>query len=143
MELALSLAKSAAATGEVPVGAIITKDDRIVSSGFNLKEKKQKVTGHAEIIAIERACKRLSSWRLTDCTLYVTLEPCLMCAGAIYQSKIPNVVFGTDDPKAGAFGSLYQINTDARLNHLVDVEHDILKEACSHELKTFFRNRRK
>jgi len=143
MELALSLAKSAASMGEVPVGAIIVKDNELISTGINLKEKNQLVTGHAEILAINRASKNLCSWRLTNCHLYVTLEPCIMCAGAIYQSRIAKVIYGAKDPKGGAFGSLYSLQNDNRLNHIVEVSQGILENRCSEELKSFFRARRK
>lgn len=143
MEYALSLAETAAYLDEVPIGAIIVKNDRIISTGFNLKEKKNLVTSHAEINAIENACKSLNSWRLNDCTLYVTLEPCLMCSGAIYQSRIETVVYGTKDPKGGALGSLYEINQDERLNHRFEVIPNILQESCSQLLKDFFQKKRK
>jgi tRNA(adenine34) deaminase len=143
MKLALSLAESAASYGEVPVGAIVVKDNRVISTGFNQKEKKQSVIQHAEVIAIEKASRSLNSWRLNDCTLYVTLEPCLMCAGAIYQSRISTTVFATADPKGGAFGSLYQIHNDDRLNHKVKVESGTFAQESSEILKKFFKIRRK
>ncbi|MEZ4741992.1 MAG: tRNA adenosine(34) deaminase TadA [Bdellovibrionota bacterium] len=143
MQLALALANSAATHDEVPVGAIIVKDGNIISSGFNQKEKMHLVTKHAEIIAIERANIRLKNWRLNDCKLYVTLEPCLMCAGAIYQARITETIYGAKDPKAGAFGSLYAIDKDSRLNHQVKIRSGILAEQCSQTLINFFQQRRK
>jgi tRNA(adenine34) deaminase len=142
MRLAISLAESAQSLGDVPVGALIVKDNAIVSTGFNHREMDQMSLGHAEIVAIERACKRLKNWRLIDCTLYVTLEPCLMCAGAVIQARIPQVFFGATDPKGGAFGSLYSIHEDTRLNHNVLCTQGILGNECSGLLKEFFKNRR-
>jgi tRNA(adenine34) deaminase len=142
MDLALSLAKSGAALGEVPVGAVIVKNGQVIATGFNRREFDRMGTHHAEIIAIEEACTRLCAWRLIDCTLYVTLEPCVMCAGAIVQARIPRVVFGTTDPKGGAFGSLYSIHDDKRLNHTVACWAGVRGLESSEILKTFFRRRR-
>lgn len=142
MARALELAEQAAAQAEVPIGAVLVKEGKIIAEGFNLREKDQNVLRHAELIAIEEACNKLKSWRLLDTTLYVTLEPCLMCAGAIYQARIPRVVFGTLDPKAGACGSLYEIQKDARLNHQFEVVSGVLGERCSELLKEFFRAKR-
>jgi tRNA(adenine34) deaminase len=143
MRLAISLAESARTLGDVPVGALIVKDNTIISTGFNRREMDQVSIRHAELVAIERACTRLKSWRLIDCQLYVTLEPCIMCAGAIVQSRIPAVFFGTNDPKGGAFGSLYSIHEDSRLNHKVSCTHGLLADDCANILKTFFKNRRR
>ena len=142
MQLAISLAQSAQKLGDVPVGALIVKNNILVSTGFNRREIDQVSTRHAEIVAIERACTKLKSWRLIDCQLYVTLEPCIMCAGAIIQSRIPEVLFGTNDPKGGAFGSLYAMQNDSRLNHKVTCTQGILAEDCSSMLKAFFKTRR-
>lgn len=142
MELALSLAQSAEALDEVPVGAIIVKDDTIVSTGVNLKESKSDPTAHAEMIAIKKASEVLGSWRLINCEIYVTLEPCIMCAGAIFQSRFKRVVFGTDDPKGGALGSLYSIHDDSRINHNFPVQSGVLQSRCSHQLKDFFKKKR-
>ena len=143
MTLALSLAETAARLGEVPVGALIIKDNFVVSSAFNLKEHSNKPTAHAEILAIDRASKQLDNWRLKDCTLYVTLEPCVMCAGAVVQSRVSRVVYGTTDLKGGAFGSLYQIEKDDRLNHQPIVTAGVLQEQCATILTNFFQSRRK
>jgi tRNA(adenine34) deaminase len=142
MKLALSLAETAAHQGEVPVGAIIVKENRIVGTGFNQREVKNCVIEHAEMIAIRESNRHLQSWRLNDCHLYVTLEPCIMCAGAIQQTRIKRVVYGTNDPKSGALGSLYQIHQDSRLNHRFEVVADVLPEESRLLLKAFFRKRR-
>jgi tRNA(adenine34) deaminase len=142
MRLALSLAETAAIRGEVPVGAIIVRQDKIISTGFNQRETSHLACSHAEIEAISAANIRLKNWRLSDCTLYVTLEPCIMCAGAIQQSRLTRVVYGTKDPKGGAMGSLFSIHEDQRLNHQVDVETDVLQPDCSQILKDFFSKRR-
>jgi len=142
MAFALSLAKTAANIDEVPVGALIVKDNKILSTGFNLRESCQSVTKHAEIIAIEAACKKLGSWRLNDCSLYVTLEPCMMCCGAIYQSRIAEVVYGCTDPKGGCLGSLYSINEDERLNHNFKVVKGVCEESARELLQVFFREKR-
>ena len=143
MNYAISLAKTGASVDEVPVGAVIVKNGELISTGTNLREALNSATGHAEIVALTKANEILKSWRLLDCTLYVTLEPCLMCAGALYQSRISKVVYGAKDPKGGALGSLYKINEDERLNHQFEVESGILEEECSQILKDFFRNKRK
>ena len=142
MQQALSQAQTAFDLNEVPVGAIIVKNNKIIATGYNRKETDKCCTKHAEIIAIEAASKTLNTWRLQDCTLYVTLEPCIMCAGAIYQSSISQVCYGTNDPKGGATGSLYNIQSDQRLNHQFDVTSNILKENCAEILQRFFKNRR-
>ena len=142
MERALELAKIAGSKGEVPVGAVIVFEGQIIGEGFNTKESTQVVSHHAEMIAIERACNHLGSWRLNDCQLFVTLEPCLMCAGASYQARIERVIIGAKDPKAGAMGSLYEIHSDQRLNHNFQVEEHKLGSECSQLLKDFFRKRR-
>jgi tRNA(adenine34) deaminase len=141
---AISIAKQAANLGEIPVGAIVVNTQgEIISSGHNLRETKQNSIAHAEIIAIEKACEKLGRWRLFDCTLYVTLEPCFMCAGAIVLSRIPNVVFAAHDPKAGAVKSLACVLNDKRLNHRCDVIAGILELEASQLLKDFFKARRK
>ncbi len=142
MRQALDAARAAAAIGEVPIGAVIVYQDQAIAVAGNRREVDQCVTKHAEIIAIEAACKQLSSWRLTDCDLYVTLEPCLMCAGAIYQARMRRVVFGALDPKAGATGSLYQVHTDTRLNHRFAVQGGVLADESTQLLKSFFQARR-
>jgi len=142
MQVALSLARTAANMAEVPVGALVVKDGRLISTGFNLRETDHCSTRHAEILAIEGACERLKTWRLTGCELYVSLEPCLMCAGAIYQSRLDKVFFGALDPKAGATGSLYKVHEDRRLNHTFAVHGEVLANESSELLKSFFRLRR-
>ena len=139
MKLAYSEAVKARKLGEVPVGAIVVKDNKVISSGFNLREEAKDPTAHAEMIAIKKASKRLNSWRLTECTLYVTLEPCAMCAGAIVNSRIKRVVIGTADRRMGACGSTVNLLQNESFNHRVDVKWNVLKEECSHILKKFFR----
>jgi tRNA(adenine34) deaminase len=142
MRFAQSLAAHAAALGEVPVGAVIVADERIVSTGFNLREITRQATAHAELLAIQQASRVLESWRLSDCELYVTLEPCIMCAGVIHQARLKRVIFGAYDPKGGALGSLYQINEDQRLNHRYPALGGVLQHECSAQLSAFFAARR-
>ncbi|MSR74932.1 MAG: tRNA adenosine(34) deaminase TadA [Planctomycetes bacterium] len=142
MRKALREAEAAAADGEVPVGAIIVHKGRILGRGRNQRETLHDPTAHAEMIAITAAAGELESWRLLDCTLYVTLEPCAMCAGAIVLARIPRLVFGASDPKAGACGSVLDITRHERLNHRVEPEGGVLGEECGHMLSEFFRKRR-
>ena len=142
MGLAIDLAKKAASLGEVPIGCVIVRDGAVIGRGWNLRETNQSPLEHAEMMAIAEASKNSAAWRLSEVTLYVTLEPCLMCAGAIYQARIPRVVFATLDPKAGACGSLYHVHEDARLNHRFLVENGLLANESSQMLKQFFRERR-
>lgn len=142
MLLAIEEAKKAANQNEVPIGAVVVYQDQIIGRGFNLRETNQDPLAHAEIIAIDEAAKHLGSWRLEDCTLYVTLEPCPMCAGAILQSRIPTLVYGTTDPKAGCVGSLYNLLQDERFNHQTEIVAGILQETCSEMLSSFFRSLR-
>lgn len=141
MKRALERAKAAAIVGEVPIGAIIVKDGQIIASGRNMRENKKNALKHAEIIAIDRACKKIGAWRLIDCTLYVTMEPCPMCAGAIVNSRIKRVVFGCYDQKAGAMGSVFNI-ADFPLNHKFEITGGILKDECADILSDFFKNLR-
>lgn len=144
MRLAIKQAELGKKLGEVPVGALIVdKNGKILSKATNLREKEQSTLGHAELVAIHRACKKLNSWRLLGCTLYVTLEPCFMCAGALLQSRIARVVFAAHDPKGGALETLSQLGNDPRLNHRFDVTSGVLAEECSLLLKTFFREKRR
>ncbi len=143
MKEALKLAKKAEKQGEVPVGAIIVHKNQIIASAFNQKENLKKATAHAEILAIEKASSQLNRWRLNDCTLYVTLEPCPMCAGALVAARVKRLVYACKDPKAGAVHSLYEITQDPRLNHRVEVQSGILKEESATLLKEFFRKKRK
>ena len=142
MAQALELARRAASTGEVPVGAVIVYQERVIAAAHNQREQLHDPTAHAEMIAITQAAEALGNWRLSGCTLYVTLEPCPMCAGAIVQARIPRVVYGADDPKAGAARSLYELLNDPRLNHRCDVTHGVLAEPCGEVLRQFFRAKR-
>ena len=143
MKEAIKQAKKAAQKDEVPIGCVIVKDDQIIARAYNKREMKQCSTAHAEILAIEKACKKLGSWRLEDCDLYVTLEPCPMCSGAIIQSRIRNVIFGAYDPKGGCMGSNMNINDVRGFNHYPDLEGGILQDECSRLLKEFFEAKRK
>ena len=142
MRQALSLAEEASRWGEVPVGALVVDGDRLISQGFNLRETLKDPTAHAERVALTLAGKALGSWRLDGLTLYVTLEPCLMCAGAIVQSRIQRVVYGADDPKAGACRSLYRATQDVRLNHRSETVGGVLAEESSVILQRFFQAKR-
>ncbi|WP_028784539.1 tRNA adenosine(34) deaminase TadA [Thalassobacillus devorans] len=142
MQYAIQEAKKAAAAGEVPIGAVIVKDGEIIASGYNLRETSQLASSHAEFIAIERANNIFGSWRLEDCTLYVTLEPCPMCAGAILQARIPRVVFGAPDPKAGCTGTLMNLLQDERFNHQAVVVNGVEEETCGQMLSDFFKQLR-
>ncbi len=142
MRFALDQAMQAYEEGEVPVGAVIVEGGRIVGEGHNQRETLNDPTAHAEMIALTQAAETLGSWRLLDCTLYVTLEPCPMCAGALVQARIPRVVYGTPDPKAGACHSLYQITSDPRLNHQVLVTAGVLQDQCRQILQDFFAQQR-
>ena len=135
---ALKEANKAFELGEVPIGAVIVKDGKIISRAFNKKESSNLATSHAEILAINKACKKLNNWRLLDCTLYVTVEPCLMCCGAIIQSRIKKVVYGTTNEYYGAVESID--NTLKKYN--IEVENNILQNKCSYILKEFFKKRR-
>lgn len=143
MKEALKEAKKAYDKLEVPVGCVIVKDDKIISRGFNLKETKLDTTKHAEIIAIQKASKKLQSWRLLDCDMYVTLEPCSMCAGAIINSRIKNLYIGTLDEKTGAAGSVLNLFEDYTFNHKVNVKKGILQSECEKIIKDFFKELRK
>ena len=142
MRMALDLARQAAAEGEVPVGAVIVKDGKVVGRGRNSTETDKDPTCHAEIKAIREAAKTLGGWRLPGCSMYVTTEPCSMCAGAIVLARIEELYIGTPDPKAGACVSLFSIPTDSRLNHRVKLTVGVLQEECSAALKDFFRGLR-
>jgi tRNA(adenine34) deaminase len=142
MQMALDLAQEAYRAEEVPVGAVLVKDGEILATGFNQREGLQDPTAHAELLAIRSAAEALGSWRLTDTTLYVTLEPCAMCAGAIIQSRISRLVFGTWDPKAGACGSICDLTAETRFNHRVMVHSGMMAEDCRHLLQQFFQRLR-
>jgi tRNA(adenine34) deaminase len=142
MRLALEQAEAALRTDEVPIGAVIVQDGRVVAAAHNQRETLRDPTAHAEIIALTQASAALRSWRLDDCTLYVTLEPCPMCAGAIVQARVPRVVYGAVDPKAGAVESLYRLLSDPRLNHRAEVSGGVLAQGCSEILTRFFQAKR-
>lgn len=146
MDEALQEARFAKMIDEVPIGAVVVHDGQIIGRGHNLREHSQDATTHAEVLAITEACAYLHSWRLWDCQLFVTIEPCLMCSGTIINSQIPEVFFGARDPKAGAVRSLYTVLEDDRLNHRVEVTEGIETEQAATLMKTFFkeiRQRRK
>lgn len=144
MKRCLELAQTAFSCGEVPVGAVVVYQDQIIAEGWNARETLQSSIRHAEIVAIEKACQVLHAWRLRDCTLYVTLEPCVMCTGAILQSRMSSVVFAAPDPKGGACGTLFSLHDDPRLNHRFSVQQDLAHlEASKGLLQSFFQQRRK
>jgi tRNA(adenine34) deaminase len=142
MQQALVEAETAARLGEVPIGAVVVRGGAIVGRGFNLRESSNDPTTHAEMVAIRQAAAALDSWRLLDCTLYVTLEPCVMCMGAIILARIPRLVFACRDPRAGAVGSIYDFSRDVRFNHRVEVTEGVLADECSELLSGFFQTLR-
>lgn len=142
MQQALNEAALAEELDEVPIGAVVVHNGNIVGRGHNLRETSNDPTTHAEMIAIRQAAQALDSWRLLDCTLYVTLEPCVMCMGAIILARIPNLVFGCRDPRVGAVGSIYNLAEDERFNHRVAVQEGVLEQECSTQLKSFFQRLR-
>jgi tRNA(adenine34) deaminase len=139
MDAALAEAQKAAAVGDVPVGAVVVHEGQIVGRGHNRREADRDPLAHAEIRALAEAAKALDRWRLSGCAIYVTLEPCFMCAGALVNARVDRLVFGADDPKAGAVASLAQVCTDERLNHRLEVTRGVRAQACSALLKDFFR----
>ncbi len=143
MKLCLEEAKKAYDMGEVPIGALLVYDGQVIAAAHNLRETLPSSLAHAEILVIEEACKKLHRWRLSGATLYVTIEPCPMCAGAIMNSRIDRVVYGSSDYKAGAVESLFNILTHPNLNHQVQITAGVLQEECSQIMKDFFRSRRK
>ena len=143
LEAALAEARAAASDGEVPIGAVVVWEGRIIGRGRNRVETAQDPTAHAEILAIGAAAQTVKSWRLDEGTLYVTLEPCQMCAGAIVLARIPRLVYGARDPKAGACGSLSMVVQDLRLNHRAEVQPGVLAEECGALLESFFRSKRR
>lgn len=143
MKEALKEATKAYSKLEVPVGAVIVKNGKIIARAHNVKEEKKDATKHAEIIAIQKASKKLQNWRLTDCEMYVTLEPCSMCAGALIQSRIKKIYIGTKDEKTGACGSVLNLLEDYTFNHKVEIYSGILQEECEDLLKRFFKELRK
>jgi tRNA(adenine34) deaminase len=142
MKLAIEQAQIAEENGDVPIGAVIVYENQIIGRAYNQREQLQDPTAHAEIIALTQAAAFLESWRLHGCTIYVTLEPCPMCAGALVLARVDRLAYGCDDPKTGAVKSLYNIVTDERLNHTVNVTSGVLAEECSGVLQQFFQRRR-
>lgn len=142
MREALEEARQATAVGEVPVGAVVVRAGQVIARAHNRRELDGDPTAHAEVLAMRDAAVALGAWRLQDCTLYVTLEPCFMCAGAIVNGRVERLVFGATDPKAGAVGSLYDVPRDERLNHRPEVNGGVLADACGQLLRDFFRERR-
>ncbi len=138
MRLAIKEAKRAYEIGEVPIGCVIVHEGKVIARGYNKREKLNSGLAHAEIIAIQKASKKLNSWRLEDCTLYVTVEPCIMCSGAIIQSRVPKVIYGALDPRFGMHKSMMNI-FDYKFNHTVDIKGGILEEECSNLMKEFFK----
>lgn len=142
MLLALKEADKSAALDEVPVGAIIVKDNKVIARGHNLREKSKDPTSHAEIVAIRKACKKLNSWRLEDCTMYVTIEPCSMCAGALLWTRIKRIVYGAKDPKGGAICSSFSLFEVKNINHHPEIVGGALEEQCSSKMTSFFKSKR-
>ena len=142
MTQALKEAEKSANFDEVPVGAVIVKDGKIIARGHNLRETKKDPTAHAEIIAIRKACKKLNSWRLEGCTIYVTIEPCSMCAGTLLWSRIQKIVYGAKDPKGGALSSSYNLFEVKNINHHPEIVGGVLEEKCSSLMTSFFRSKR-
>ncbi|GFE56796.1 tRNA adenosine(34) deaminase TadA [Geobacter sp. AOG1] len=138
MGIALREANKAADLGEVPIGAVVVRDDGVLGRGYNLRESRHDPTAHAEMIAIRQAARRLGNWRLSGATLYVTVEPCIMCMGGILLARIDRVVFGCHDPKAGAAGSLYDLSADPRLNHRVSLTAGVRGAECAATISNFF-----
>jgi len=142
MRVAIESAKIAEENGDVPIGAVVVYKNQIIGKAYNQREQLADPTAHAEIIALTQAAAALENWHLNGCTMYVTLEPCPMCAGALVLSRMDRLVYGCDDPKAGACGSLYNIVTDGRLNHRLEVTSGVLQEQCREQLQEFFARRR-
>jgi tRNA(adenine34) deaminase len=142
MHHALKEAALAAEQGEVPVGAVVARDGEVLAAAHNERETRGDPTAHAELLALRRAARELGSWRLTDCTLYATLEPCPMCAGALHAARISRLVYAAPDPKAGAAGTLYNLPTDRRLNHTYSYKSGVLQNESAALLRTFFEHRR-
>ena len=142
MKEAIRQAKKAEAIGDVPIGCVIVSEGRIIARGYNKRNKNKTVLAHAELLAMSKACKKTGDWRLEDCTMYITLEPCQMCAGAIVQARIPRVVIGSMNPKAGCGGSVLNLLQMKEFNHQVQVTRGVLEEECSEMLSAFFRKLR-
>ena len=142
MREAIKEAKKAELIDEVPVGCVIVKNNKVISRGHNIRESKQNPTGHAEIVAINKAAKKLNSWRLENCDIYITLEPCIMCSGAIIQSRIKHIYFGAFDPKGGALGSSINVLDAKNINHHPEVTSGVLQEECSKIITNYFKSKR-
>ena len=142
MRLAITQAEIAQENGDVPIGAVVVREDQIIGKAYNQREQLQDPTAHAEIIALTQAAAALENWHLNGCIMYVTLEPCPMCAGALVLARIDRLVYGCDDPKTGACGSLYNIVQDERLNHQIEITSGVLANECSELLQQFFQNKR-
>lgn len=143
MNLALKEAKKAQLIDEVPIGCVITKDNKVIAKGHNIRESKKDPLGHAEIVAIKKASKKLDSWRLKGCNIYITIEPCLMCTGAIIQSRISKIIYGADDLKGGAIKSSLNALDAKYINHHPEVISGVLKDECSEIIKNYFKAKRK
>ena len=143
MKEAVKEAKKAELIDEVPIGCVVVKDGKVISRGHNIRETKQNPIGHAEIVAITKASRKLKSWRLDGCDIYITLEPCIMCSGAIIQSRIRHIYFGAFDPKGGALGSSIDVLKTENINHHPEVTSGVLQEECSSLLTNYFKNKRK
>ena len=143
MKIATSLGYKAYSKGEIPIGAVIVKNNKIIAKAFNKREKSQIATHHAEILAIEKACKKLGSWRLVDCEIYVTLEPCAMCAGAIVNARIDKVYFGAYEKKSGCAESKFPVLTESGLNHVTQFIGGVEEERCAEIIKSYFKGKRK
>ena len=143
MAIALNEAQKAKELGEIPIGCVIVYKDEVIGRGYNLRMKKNNALAHAEIIAINEACENMGDWRLEECTLYVTVEPCPMCTGAILQARIPKVVYGTENKKAGCVSSIYNMLSDERFNHTAEVISGVMREECANIMKVFFKEFRK
>ena len=143
MKLALKEASKAKEIDEVPIGAVIVKDNEVIAKGHNLRETKKDPLGHAELVAIKKAAKKLGDWQLVGCDLYVTIEPCIMCSGAIIQSRIARVIYGADDIKGGGFGSSINVLDAKNINHTPEVIKGVMKDECSQIIKEYFKSKRK
>lgn len=143
MHLALEQARLAESIDEVPIGAIVVYNGEVIAKACNLRESTRDPAGHAEFLALKKAAEALDAWRLSGCTVYVTLEPCIMCAGLMHQSRIDRCVYGARDPKAGALGTLYSINADERLNHTFEITSGVCEKDCAQILSDFFSKKRK
>ena len=143
MKIALKEAHKASLIDEVPIGCVIVKDNKVIAKGHNIRETKLDPLGHAELVAIKKAAKKLGDWQLVGCDLYVTIEPCIMCSGAIIQSRIARVIYGADDIKGGGFGSSINVLDAKNINHTPEVIKGVMKDECSQIIKEYFKSKRK